>query len=352
MDKSHYRYDDEGSKKYADSILKAYQKIDQKLGELLDSISNDNTITVLMSDHGAGPISKRVIHLNQYLSEIGMLQFKNNKHKSFLNTFIQALDPLLRKTLTPKQKAKIAKLLPEIRKKWETRLTSMSAIDWDKTKAYCYEILPTYTNVWINLKGKFPNGIVNPGAEYNGLIDFLIERLYELRDPESGKKIIKKIFRKDEMYTGPYTDIAPDLLLNWWEDEGFTIRPSSQDSSSKAVRILDKGFDKLINQSGTHRLKGIFLLNGPPFKNIHIADGTNIVDLAPTLLYLMGCPVPDDMDGKIIEAAFKEEYLKSNPIKYKDETGSFPGENSDGGTYSEEEAEIVKKRLTALGYMD
>ena len=349
MDKGHYRYDPEGSQKYSDAILKAYQKIDEKLGEILDAVSED-TIIVLMSDHGAGPSSSRVIHLNRYLSDIGVLNFKENTKGSLLNSIIRGLDPVLRRTLSPKQKAKIANFFPEIRKKWETRLTSLSTIDWAKTKAYCYEILPTYTNIWINLKGKRPQGTVNPGTEYNELLDFLTGKLYELEDPKTGKKIVKNIFRKDEVYTGPYMEMAPDLLLSWWDDDSFTIRPSTAKKGGQIIRSLDEGFDNLVNWSGTHRFKGIFLLKGKPFKNVHIGDGTNIVDLAPTLLYLMGCPIPQDMDGKVIEAAFKEDYLKSNLIKYN---GGSSSEDKDisSDTYSEEEAAMVEKRLKALGYI-
>ena len=298
MDKTHYRHNPKESQKYADAILKAYQTIDEKIGKILEAVPED-TIVVLMSDHGAGPTSNKVVHLNQYLSNLGLLQFKKNDSGSILNTIIKRLDPLLRRTLTPRQKAKIANLLPEIRKKWDTRRTSLSAIDWSKTKAYCYEVLPTYTNIWVNLRGKHPQGIVSPGKEYNDLLNFVTKKLFELKDPKTGKKIIKNIFRKDEVYTGPYIDMAPDLLLSWWDDDCFDLRPSFQDDDNDIVRNLEDGFDKLVNWSGTHRLKGIFLFKGTPFKNLHVGDASNIVDLAPTLLYLMGCPIPKDMDGKV-----------------------------------------------------
>jgi predicted AlkP superfamily phosphohydrolase/phosphomutase len=350
MDKTHYRYDPKNSIKYADAILKAYQKIDEKIGEILEAVTED-TIVVLMSDHGAGPTSNKVVHLNQYLSNLGLLQFKEHDSGSILNTIIKRLDPFLRRTLSPRQKAKIANKLPEIRKKWDTRRTSLSAIDWNKTKAYCYEVLPTYTNIWVNLRGKHPQGIVGPGKEYNDLLNFITKKLFELKDPKTGKKIIKNIFRKDEVYRGPYIDMAPDLLLSWWDDDCFDLRPSFQDDDTDIVRNLEDGFDKLVNWSGTHRLKGIFLFKGYPFKNIHVGDGINIVDLAPTLLYLMGCPIPIDMDGKVIKTAFKDDYFKSHPIKYDDSSGSSE-EKYGIDTYSEEEAVMVKKRLKALGYLE
>jgi predicted AlkP superfamily phosphohydrolase/phosphomutase len=353
MDTHHYRYDKKGAEKYGDAILKAYQTIDTQLGEILDAVPED-TIVVLMSDHGAGPSSNTIVYMNRYLADIGVLQFKDNRRGSLFDTVVKKLDPVLRKTLSPKQKAKIANLLPGVRKNWESRLSSLSAIDWERTRAYCYEILPTYTNIWINLKGKFPQGTVNLGAEYDELINFLTGKLYELENPKTGKKIVKNIYRKDELYSGPQSELAPDLLLSWWDDDSFTIRPSSSAEHGDIVRTLDTSVDKFVNWSGTHRMEGIFLLNGKPFKPVRIDDGIQIVDLAPTLLYLMGCPIPHDMDGKVIEAAFNEAYLKSHPITiHGDGEPSSTGEQDrTDETYSEEEADLVKKRLRALGYLD
>ncbi|MDA8168926.1 MAG: alkaline phosphatase family protein [Nitrospiraceae bacterium] len=350
MDKNHFRHDGNGSSKFKDAILHAYQTIDTKLGEMLEAVPEDTTI-VLMSDHGAGPSSPTIVHLNRYMADIGVLKFKETSPRSFLHLAVKTFDPLLRRTLTPRQKAKIANFFPGVRKKWETSLTSLSAIDWESTKAFCYEVLPTYTNVYVNLKGKFPHGTVNPGAEYEELLGFITDRLHGLKDPETGTKVVKGIFRKHEVYTGPYAESAPDLLLSWWDDDSFTLRPSPQESDGTVVKKLSAGADNFVNWSGTHRYKGIFLFKGRPFRHAHVPDGTGIADLAPTLLYLMGCPIPEDMDGKVIESAFSGEYLRDHPINYappSDPVQDGPGE----GSYSDEEADMIKKRLKALGYLE
>ena len=351
MDTNHYRYDETGARKYGDAILKAYQTIDNKLGEILAELPED-AVTVLMSDHGAGPSGNTVINLNNYLSSLGVLTFKGKGKGSVLGSIVKKIDPLLRKTLTPRQKAKIANLFPGLRRHWESRLTAFETIDLSKTKAFNYEILPTYTNVFVNLKGKFPQGIVNPGAEYDELIDFIIEKLYDLEDPETGKKVVKKIYKKEEVYFGPHSEMAPDILMSWWEDEGFTIRPGQEGQDDVFVRKLGSGFDSLVNWSGTHRRPGIFLFHGEPFKKLRLDDGVNIVDLAPTLLYLLGCPIPEDMDGKVITAAFKDDYLQGNPVRY--ESVSDPGSHADDKNeqYSDDEADLVAKRLRALGYIE
>lgn len=348
MDKEHYKYDSEGAKKYGDTILKAYKKIDEKINQLVNEVSEDTTI-VLMSDHGAGPLSDKILYLNNILSEIGVLKFKEKCRSSFSKDVIKILDPILRRTLTPKQKMKIAKLFPKLREKWETRLTSLSSIDWANTKAFSYEILPSDTTIWINLKDKFPNGTVNEGSEYDELLDYITEKLLDLKDP--GKNIIKNVLKKDDLFKGRYSDMAPDLLLNWWDDDGFTIRSSSQEKKKDFVRTVNKtDSDSLVNWSGTHRLNGIFLLMGKPFKKINIPSGVDIVDLAPTLLYVMGYPIPEDMDGKVIEAVFNEDYIKSNPIQYV--SNQFNEKDKKEHTYSEEETLIIQKKLQDLGYLE
>lgn len=349
MDPVHPRHDARGAAAFGNAIKNAYRKVDEKLGELLDRMP-EGTPTIVMSDHGAGPSSDTVLFLNQYLAELGVLQFRE-RHRSFLNTAIGKLDPLLRSTLRPEQKARIANLFPGLRNRWEQRLCSAASIDWARTRAFGYEILPTYANLWVNLREKFPEGTVSPGREYEALLDFLVEKLYDLKHPSTGGRLIERIYKKSDLYSGPHTEWAPDLTLSWWQEEGFSVRPSTPFSEAPPVRKREGGFDKLVNQSGTHRMEGVFLLHGPPFEPGPLADGARIVDLAPTLLYLMGCPIPEDMDGRVIQAAFRKEYLSQHPIRYAPPAGTVGSARVDP-TYSKEEAETVRQRLRALGYLE
>ena len=70
---------------------------------------------------------------------------------------------------------------------------------------------------------------------------------------------------------------------------------------------------------GTHRLHGILVARGPHFKKNAEISGARLIDFAPTLLYLLGQPVPRDMDGKVLSDLFKPEYLQSHPVVYDDE---------------------------------
>ena len=102
----------------------------------------------------------------------------------------------------------------------------MGGIDWESTKAYAFENAAVAPNIWINLKGTRPYGTVHSGEEYNKLVEFLREQLLKLSDPETGEPIIRKVYRKDEIYFGENLETAPDLILDWWTGNHFVARQS------------------------------------------------------------------------------------------------------------------------------
>ena len=104
------------------------------------------------------------------------------------------------------------------------------------------------------------------------------------------------------------------------------------------------------DQSGGHRKNGIFLLIGPQIKKGFHADSADIVDLAPTILYLSGLPIPEDMDGKILTQAIKDHYINENPPQFR-KIGTRAVSMKEE-KYSEKEAERIEKILKDMGYID
>ena len=356
MDKNHPRYDPSGGGEFQDAILHVCQRIDKIIGEITEKLSDETSIFIV-SDHGFNPTSGRYIYLNQFLAEIGLLKLKENSQenkfmKGFVKRAIKKFDGVIRGTLTSPQKAQLARFFPKLRAKWEHQFTGFSNIDWKNTKAYCNEILTFPSSIWINLKGQRPHGIVKPGKEYDDLIEWLTRKIYEIKDPETGKQLVTRVHGKEKIYSGPFLNQAPDLTLAWWDGITFLGKLSFQKNGSgshvefNGDRPLQGG-----DWGGSHSIRGITVLKGKSFHKGIELKRAEIIDFAPTLLYLLGIPIPGDMDGRVLHEAFKTDF--NVPARF---SNSKHGNSESIGsikenTYSDEEEAKVEDRLRGLGYL-
>ena len=356
MDPQHYLHDAQGAEKFKNAILNVYQRLDKTIGAFLSKLPEE-TIVMLVSDHGAGPTTDRALSLNRYLSQLGFLKFKSDgTKKGRVNTALQAvvrsLDTLLKGNLSSRQKTQLARIFPGLRRTWESYSSALTSIDWAETKAYCVEILSSPPAVFINQKGVKPQGTVEKGAEYDALITLIIQKLYDLKDPKTGQQLISKVYRREEIYKGPYTDQAPDITLAWWEGGTFNSKPSGSGGMGlPPVGLLQNTVGPKSEWSGNHLLHGTLILKGGPFKAGLNLKQARIIDIAPTLLHLLGVPIPDDMDGQVLTEAFTDDFLSSRSVQYQKGDAS-PVHQGDQDPYSKEDAARVQERLKDLGYLE
>jgi predicted AlkP superfamily phosphohydrolase/phosphomutase len=236
---------------------------------------------------------------------------------------------------------------------WESHYAGLSNIDWAQTKAYCYEILTFPSCVWINVQGLRPQGIVDPGAEYEQLMRFITDKLYELKDPMTGQQLISRVYRKQEIYHGPYLDQAPDLTLAWWDGVTLLGKPSfTQDGHEPVVSFTGGRPISAGEWGGTHALQGILVFRGKPFHKGKKLEQVEIVDLAPTLLHILGLPIREDMDGRVLHEAFKAEFAAAHGIATRIRGDSDDEASPQERTYSDAEAVKVEERLRGLGYIE
>jgi arylsulfatase A-like enzyme len=104
--------------------------------------------------------------------------------------------------------------------------------------------------------------------------------------------------------------------------------------------------------TGHHRMEGTFASVGKGVKQDSVIEGARIIDVAPTVLYLLGLPIPSDMDGRVLEDAFRPEYLAENPIGFTEAPGEAESASEDFAGYSADEADKIAERLRNLGYID
>jgi predicted AlkP superfamily phosphohydrolase/phosphomutase len=335
------------------AVRKVYERLDVATGQIIDRLPPETTVFVL-SDHGGGPVVDRTIFLNRYLAQLGLLHYHEKATSGIRklgNKILRLGFSLLRSTLSSRQKSRIALLFPKILQKSEMAYSSFTSIDWSRTKAYCSEVLASPPSIWINLKGVKPQGAVDP-AEYDALVDFIIEKLAELKDPRTLKPVINRIYRRNEIFHGPFAHEGADLVLDWWsEDSLFSTQPSfPEDTNKPALVIREHRPSETSEWGGTHRLHGIVIAGGPAFKTGAEIANARLIDIAPTLLHLLDVPVPEDMDGKVLTSIFHPDFLSAHAVRAGAASGTSGADRPSG--YTDEESAKVEERLQALGYLE
>jgi len=348
-----------GDEAFADAILQVYQRMDEMLGAFLDEL-DDDVVFALMSDHGAGPASNTIVYLNTWLRDLGLLRFKTESEKGvvglaarvkrlLVSTILWGAYTELRRQLPSGWKDRLKEWFPQIERKVHS-LVLFSEIDWPRTMAYSQELRGT---IWINLKGREPQGIVEPGDEYERLCKTLSEGLYELRDPETGETIVEHVYRKEEMYSGPYMDRIPDLIIGFKKKQGkflyHTGRGALSSRRSPVQTLSAEALRRDLRPNGRHTVHGLFLFRGKPIRRGIEVKGPRIMDIAPTILHLMGQPIPSDMDGKVLTEILSPDFCASNPVQFKETAAQAPHEGT--ASYSEEEEREIEERLKGLGYI-
>jgi predicted AlkP superfamily phosphohydrolase/phosphomutase len=242
------------------------------------------------------------------------------------------------------------KLFPRLRERIASEFL-FSGVDWSRTLAYHTAEFPG--SLRINMKGREVNGIVKPGEDFEAVYEAIRSGLERYEDPETGRKIVKRVFRREEIYWGPYLDKAPDLIVAL-DDDSYTFDwyiPMAHKSTQRALPIVDALRGKYAANCGSHRPEGILMLQGKNIRSGVQIGSARIYDVMPTVLYLMGLPVPATMDGHVLTEAIEDHVLKKKPVVIEEVTESPSKTPSNDDPYSDEDEEAVAHRLRDLGYL-
>jgi predicted AlkP superfamily phosphohydrolase/phosphomutase len=340
--------DDDPDARFRHAIRDVYQSADEAIGALLERVDED-TVVIVLSDHGFGPLH-RVVNLNRWLAEAGYLHFRPSQSKpagrwrarliNQLTSAYRRMPPGLRIGFRSKLGAQ---RFQRIKGDVESTLFS-SAIEWSKTKAYA---LGAGGKIYLNLVGREPEGVVQPGIEYEALRDELVDTLSALQDPETGQRIVRRVWRREELYHGSLLDQAPDLAIEW-ADYGYWGR-GRYDIWAAPVFEDRRTMDySELSLTGTHQPDGILIISGPGVRDGAEIDGARIVDLMPTVLGILGLPAPAYMDGDVLQTAFVDGAIESTTASFTDlDTTS----TEDEFVYTDEDAAQISRRLKDLGYL-
>jgi len=200
----------------------------------------------------------------------------------------------LRQMIPVKWRHAIKQRLPFRFRRWLTRYWRVGGYKWETTRAFN---LFSDTQGWvrINLKGREALGIVEPGEEYEAFCQQISEGLKTFRDADTGEPFIKDIVRPHQVFEGERLADLPDLIVRWTETPAAMHRAVS--SPQFGTIPWPTPGQNPEGRSGNHRSQGMLIAAGKDIKSGTIKDA-HILDLAPTILTLLGQPVPAEMEGK------------------------------------------------------
>ena len=319
-------------------LLHIYRAIDTAVGRLIRAAGDGAEVT-LLSDHGSGGSSCKVLYLNRLLAELDFLAFKprGRRGAALLKTVaLRRVPPRLKESLFRRGSAWIpSQLESQVR---------FGPIDMDQTMAFSDE-LNYFPGIHLNVRGREPRGTIASEARHD-VVTRLRAALLDVRDPWNGRPVIREVLRREDLFEGPHLERAPDLLLDLHLDDGYSynLMPSSTaPARSGPWRLLR--FDEKIGRKGrslpgSHRPRGFMAVEGPRVRPVGRIEA-HIADLTATLLARLDVSVPTEFRGRVLWEALEP----AGP------TRSLPPTGDDPRKPKADEAR-VEARLRALGYVE
>lgn len=304
-------------------LRETYQRADELIGEIAEEVGDQADI-VILSDHGAGPVNL-YLNLPRLLEDLGLIE-----RVSATRDFLMRVQ------------RKLAKMLPG--KPDRTRaLISPIARDQIMARSQVYSML-THVSLRLNLAGREPAGVIPADREQEARTE-IAEMLSAVRtDKAPWAKL--EMRTRDELFSGEYTHLMPDLCGMTLDGQTLTMPPRRYLRNQPAFLTPREAvaLDPDIVR-GTHRLQGVLLGAGPSFRAGVEVSGATLADITPTLLQVLGLPVPGYMDGRPLA-----DMLTGGASVVTEEAEAERTEVGAEG-YDEDEAALVEKRLRDLGYM-
>ncbi|MBX7223009.1 MAG: alkaline phosphatase family protein [Blastocatellia bacterium] len=341
MDQSHPRHDSAEFAAHRARILEFWQKVDAEVGNMVTAAGPQTTV-VLASDHGFGPAHKYCA-FNIWLLQEGFLKLKRTAQTRIKQmmfslgvtpelAFKVSRQPLFKKLRPSRgvgtQSGTVGKL--------NQFFLSFNDVDWSRTVAFSKG---NYGQIFINLKGREPHGIIEE-AQYEEVRDRIVKKLRAMRTPDTGEPFIGEIFTREELYQGEHLPDAPDVC--------FLPRDMRYVSLGNMDFTSNRFIVDAFGNSGTHRMNGILLVHGPHVRRGARLEKAKILDCAPTILHLLGQPVPEDMDGRVLTEILSDDFMRSHPVSVGE---AATGEDLPDIEFSDEESDEVRERLRELGYL-
>lgn len=332
-DPAYPSYDRRQSPRYAGVIPEFHERLDRALAEII-AAAGDPKLIVIMSDHGSGPRATRHFMINGWLAANGLLRPRAGVSR---REGLSRLANLVNENLPIRQE--LRRMLPHWVKSATTgAMLNVNAVEWSSTMAYRVRMLPPIEGININLRGRQPAGCVDAGEEYESLRSRIIAELLEIRD-EEGSQVVVAAHRREELYSGPYLERAPDII--------FELSQRYEGGVSVAGEYLrDIPLRHLAMRSGNHTMNGMFVAAGPAVRKGVRLSGIHLEDIMPTVMHVAGLAIPANAEGRVIRDALEEPMAsRASALGPARRTLGEADQLDDG------EQQSMREQLRALGYL-
>ena len=329
--------------RFSEAIRQVYERLDEALGRLIEEAQPE--IVCIASDHGFGGAGDRILYLNRFLEEHGWLQYKGRSQPvgggvRSGSGWLDAAKAKALAVLPAKAQQALVRALPGSVLGAVETASRYGDIDFAGSRAFSDEM--NYAAcIHLNVVGRDPQGCVE---DREAAIEALTTLLLSWR--VEGEPVVQKVHRREDIYQGDAVDSSPDLVLDLALPGGYsyTLLPSARAKPGETWRRLERSEHvggKGLGMNGSHRQHGVLLLWGEGVaKGVEVSAG--MADCVPTLMTLLGEPIPDWCDGVVLRRALDGV----RPIWEEQDRSAGPV-----APLGEGDSQALARRLERLGYL-
>lgn len=321
-DSTHALHDPDSDERHKTALPRLWERVDETVGKVRAVAAREDATLLIVSDHGFGPVN-RSFHSNTWLEREG---FRVAGTGSTLDALKARLFPYLRRIGEP-----VVAAVPQLNDLATSVGKSLQGspgdtLDWERSVAFAP-------------RQNLTCGMLYTLSDDPEDVDAVVEGLRSLTD-QDGRPVDVQVFRPEELYHGPKTELAPDILFTV-EDFECAVDPRATTHDD----VFTQGPPSAA-RSGGHRMEGIYIAAGP---GVQSGDGSpaSIFDVAPTLLYATGEPIPAEMDGEPLRHLFTPELREHRSVERRPLSALVDAEDDS----ADRDTDAVQERLEDLGYI-
>lgn len=290
VDASHPRHEESVSDDFAGTMEEVYRAIDKEIGEML-TLVDPTTRVMIVSGHGMGPIFHASWNLPEMLDLWGYGTKPASRVFSDEKPNRAKVNPwrIIKMVVPGTVQYAIKNRLPKFAQDQLLFLWYRGGKNWKGCRAFAIPNNDSVGAIRVSVKGRDRDGIVEPD-EYSDVCRDIADALYELRDKEAGRPLVRQVTLTHETFHGPYLEQLPDLTVLW--DQSFAW------NTVYSPRFGTLEIKQQDARTGGHSSHGFVLMTGPDVPHGLQLPCGSIYDIAPTVLQAANVPVPQEMDGR------------------------------------------------------